>query len=609
MLAHATFISKFLPRLCPKSLPKESGRNINKRRTRASVSASGSWEEMEKKKRSLMWFRKGLRLHDNPALLQACEGARNVYPVFVLDPWFLAPDPSAPSPGSRLVGVNRIRFLLESLQDLDTSLRNCGSRLLLIHGSPISVIPHLLTKWQIDELCFEHDTEPYAQERDAQIKKLAGMAGVDVYSPVSHTLYNPADVIAKNGGKAPLTYQSFCRLVGKPPPPLNDPPAKIPGPAADLNNVDITAVVPSLEDLGYTDLNEEFTPHQGGETEALKRLEDSLADTKWVCEFEKPKGNPTAFIKPATTVLSPYLKFGCLSSRLFYARVQDVYAKGKKYSKPPVSLEGQLLWREFFYTAGYGTPNFDRMVGNPICKQIPWKDDDKLLSAWRDARTGHPWIDAAMVQLRKWGWMHHLARHAVACYLTRGDLFVYWEKGRDVFDRLLIDSDWAINNGNWLWLSASAFFSQYHRIYSPITFGKKYDPEGHYVRHFLPVLKDMPKQYIYEPWSAPIEVQKKAKCIIGVDYPRPLVDHTVANKECRERMGAAYALHKEVGGLPQQEQVDALHRRLDETLNNHIATNETTKKVPKTTMRKTVGTTKGKDTPSSKRQRKLTDYK
>lgn len=167
----------------------------------------------------------------------------------------------------------------------------------------------------------------------------------------------------------------------------------------------------------------------------------------------------------------------------------------------------------------------------------------------------------------------------------------------------------------------------------------------------------MPKQYIYEPWSAPIEVQKKAKCIIGVDYPRPcqflfshlmlnsrfsnvlsilqyhssfstfakcshigeilkksgvgsaVVDHTVANKECRERMGAAYALHKEVGGLPQQEQVDALHRRLDETLNNHIATNETTKKVPKTTMRKTVGTTKGKDTPSSKRQRKLTDYK
>jgi deoxyribodipyrimidine photolyase len=101
---------------------------------------------MEKKKRSLMWFRKGLRLHDNPALLQACEGARNVYPVFVLDPWFLAPDPSAPSPGSRLVGVNRIRFLLESLQDLDTSLRNCGSRLLLIHGSPISIIPHLLTK-------------------------------------------------------------------------------------------------------------------------------------------------------------------------------------------------------------------------------------------------------------------------------------------------------------------------------------------------------------------------------------------------------------------------------------------------------------------------------
>ncbi|CAI5998776.1 unnamed protein product [Closterium sp. NIES-64] len=149
----------------------------------------------------------------------------------------------------------------------------------------------------------------------------------------------------------------------------------------------------------------------------------------------------------------------------------------------------QLLWREFFYTAAYGTPNFDRMQGSSICRQIPWKADPELLVAWRDAKTGFPWIDAIMVQLRQWGWMHHLARHCVACFLTRGDLLVHWELGRDVFDRLLVDSDWAINNGNWLWLSASAFFSQYHRIYSPVTFGKKYDPSGKFIRHFLPVLK------------------------------------------------------------------------------------------------------------------------
>ncbi|GKV35804.1 hypothetical protein SLEP1_g44016 [Rubroshorea leprosula] len=126
-----------------------------------------------------------------------------------------------------------------------------------------------------------------------------------------------------------------------------------------------------------------------------------------------------------------------------------------------------------------------------------------------------------MVQLRKWGWMHHLARHCVACFLTRGDLFVHWEKGRDVFERLLIDSDWAINNGNWLWLSCSSFFYQYNRIYSPISFGKKYDPKGNYIRHFLPILKDMPDEYIYEPWTAPLSIQTKAKCIIGRDYPKP----------------------------------------------------------------------------------------
>nr|QXF69111.1 6-4 photolyase [Pohlia nutans] len=560
-------------------------------------------------KKSLMWFRKGLRLHDNPALLRACQGASHVYPVFVLDPWFLAPDPTAPSPGSKVAGVNRIRFLLQSLENLDANLRQHGSRLLLLHGNPATVIPALLTKWQINELCYEFDTEPYAQSRDAEIKKLASKSGVEVFSPVSHTLFNPVDTIQKNGGTAPLTYQAFCKVIGTPPAPVAAP-SQIPSPSEDLNNVEIVAI-PTLEDLGYINLDEEFSPHPGGETEALRRLDDSLADQKWVCDFEKPKGDPTAFMKPATTVLSPYLKFGCLSCRLFYQRLQAVYSQSKKYSKPPVSLEGQLLWREFFYTAGYGTQNFDRMQGNPICKQIPWKDDDGLLSAWRDGRTGHPWIDAAMVQLRKWGWMHHLARHAVACYLTRGDLFVYWERGRDVFDRLLIDSDWAINNGNWLWLSASAFFHQYHRIYSPVTFAKKYDPDGRYVKHFLPVLKDMPKQYIYEPWTAPLAVQKKANCIIGVDYPRPIVDHAIANKECRERMGQAYALSKEAGGHPKQEQVDELHDRLEAQFPVVRPESGNAPAPPKRAPRKAVkkGASSPKEEPSGKRQRKLTDYK
>lgn len=116
---------------------------------------------------------------------------------------------------------------------------------------------------------------------------------------------------------------------------------------------------------------------------------------------------------------SPYITFGCLSSRLFYHKLKAVLSKAKKYSKPPVSLMGQLMWREFYYVAAASEPNFDKMVGNKICRQIPWAFDDQLINAWAHGRTGYPFIDAIMRQLRQEGWIHHLARHAVACFLTR----------------------------------------------------------------------------------------------------------------------------------------------------------------------------------------------
>ena len=200
--------------------------------------------------------------------------------------------------------------------------------------------------------------------------------------------------------------------------------------------------------------------------------------------------------------------------------------RGASTSKPPTSLHGQLFWREFYYACAHGTPNYHRMEGNPICRQVPWDDDDALLAAWKEGRTGYPWIDAAMTQLREEGWIHHLARHAVACFLTRGDLWQSWEKGAEVFDELLLDADPAINAGNWMWLSCSCFFYQYFRCYSPVAFPKKYDPDGSYVKRWLPQLKGYPAKYIYEPWKAPIADQKKAGCVIGVDYPKPIVEHT-----------------------------------------------------------------------------------
>lgn len=516
-----------------------------------------------------MWFRKGLRLHDNPALQHAAKGSEFVYPVFVIDPHYMEPDPTAFTPGSALAGVNRIQFLLESLSDLDLNLRKLGSRLLVLKGEPGEVLVRCLEQWNIKKLCYEYDTDPYYQAMDARVQKHASSMGIDIFSPVSHTLFDPRAIIEKNGGKPPLTYQSFVKVAGQPSwssSPVSTGLPSIP-PIGDVGDMHISNV-PTIEELGYENIRQnEFSPFKGGESEALKRLKKSLDDKEWVAKFEKPKGDPSSFLKPATTVLSPYLKFGCLSVRYFYQCLQEIYNKVKHHSSPPVSLLGQLLWRDFFYTAAFGTPNFDKMKDNRICKQIPWNDNSKLLAAWRDGRTGYPWIDAIMVQLRKWGWMHHLARHSVACFLTRGDLFIHWEKGRDVFERLLIDSDWAINNGNWLWLSCSSFFYDYNRIYSPISFGKKYDPNGNFIRHFLPVLKDMPKEFIYEPWTAPKSIQIKAKCIIGKDYPSPVVAHDSASKECKRKLAEAYALNRKLNGSLSEDDLRNFRRKLEEDQN------------------------------------------
>jgi cryptochrome len=219
----------------------------------------------------------------------------------------------------------------------------------------------------------------------------------------------------------------------------------------------------------------------------------------------------------------------------------EAYRKTGSRTQPPVSLEGQLLWREYFYYYSYCTPNFDRMVDNTNCKQIPWDRNHELISAWENSKTGYPFIDAIMAQLRTEGWIHHLARHAVACFLTRGDLWQHWEEGARVFEKYLLDADWALNNANWQWLSCSNFFYQYFRCYSPVAFGKKTDNNGDFIRKYVPQLAKFPAKFIYEPWKAPLSIQKSCGCIIGIDYPKRVVIHESVSKSNMDKMKAAYA--------------------------------------------------------------------
>jgi len=180
---------------------------------------------------------------------------------------------------------------------------------------------------------------------------------------------------------------------------------------------------------------------------------------------------------------------------------------------------------------------------------VAWGHDQAKIDAWAEGRTGFPYIDALMRQLKTTGHMHHLGRHAVACFLTRGDLWQNWTAGRDVFKRLLLDEDWALNNGNWLWLAGVAPFSMpYFRIYDPCPGPKSClnaEQSGDFIKHFVPELKSVPEKYIYAPWTAPPEVLKKAGVTLGKEYPKPIVDHQVARKENLDKFGASLAKNRE----------------------------------------------------------------
>lgn len=494
------------------------------------------------------WFRKGLRLHDNPALLKALEKCTQVYPVFVWDPYFARND---------FAGPNRWRFLVESLNDLDSNLRKLNSRLFVLRGNPKNILPEYFKKWEINYLSFEEDSEPYAKVRDEFILSHCKSNGIEVASSKSHTLYDLDLLYRRNNHNVCLTYSSFTNLLDK----VGVPECSAPNISKPFPNLKEESLLdpsnfslPTLEgDCCLTEVekqsfDEKLVLFPGGETNALIRLESHLKNVKWICTFEKPETKPNSIL-PSTTVLSPYLKFGCLSVKVFREKLLETYSKGHKRAENwgirQVTLEGQLIWREFYYFVAAFTENFDKIEGNKICRQIDWDENDELLEAWRYGKTGYPFIDAIMNQLRREGWIHHLARHAVACFLTRGDLYQSWVKGARVFEYYLLDADWSLNNGNWMWLSASAFFHQYFRVYSPVAFGKKTDPDGDYIRKYVPVLKDFPAKYIYEPWTAPLSIQQQSHCIVGEDYPKPIVDHATVSKLNMAKMRRHFGGHNE----------------------------------------------------------------
>lgn len=509
----------------------------------------------------LHWFRRDLRLNDNRALNEAIRVAKKtrspLIPLYILDP-NLAPQNCS---------AVRMRFMRESVHHLRSSLLKHGLNLRVVRGQAIKVIPDLASRWRVRDAFWEREYDPASRERDAQVVRELVSSGVNVRTFSGFLLYDPDDVLRQCNGLAPRNMSGMFKLVEK----LGDP--KTPeafangetvefeeDPFLDADQAQGMCGIPSLVDLGYQDPENQWEAFEGGERAGLKRLDRFMKQKngRIVADFAKPRTNPASFSHRETTVLSPYLALGCVSCRVFHKRLREVERKYTLQEMPQTTLWGQLIWREHFWLLAYSVKNFHQMRGNVICRQINWRADKKseeLLRKWTEARTGFPWIDALMTQLHKEGFVHHLGRHSLACFLTRGDLWISWERGFKVFEKYLIDYDYALNSANWMWLSCSAFFVMYYRVYSPVTFGKKWDKDGNFIRHYLPVLRKMPSKYIYEPWKAPIELQRRIGCIIGKDYPRPIVDHKEASRSNITKMKESFEkgefgqLENEVGSI------------------------------------------------------------
>jgi deoxyribodipyrimidine photo-lyase len=450
--------------------------------------------------RVIWWIRRDLRLHDNEALQVALDHAREVIPVWIFDPFLLH---------SPYAGEKRVAFLRQGLQALDGELRARGSRLLVRHGRPPDVLPRLLAETGATAVFAEADYTPYARRRD---RSLALLVPLHLHDGVA---VHPPGIVVKGNGDPYVAFSAFRRTWLSLPPPgdgaLLPAPSRLPAFAA----IDGEPIEPVAS-------HEPAAAFAAGEAEALRRLDHFV--TSGLAAYG---GRRNALDEPGTSSLSPYLRFGMLSARR--AAAAAVAASAQAWLD-------ELIWRDFFIHVLYHFPFVRDQSFRAQYRSLKWRQEPQLLAAWQQGRTGYPIVDAAMRQLNTTGWIHNRARMIAASFLTK-DLLLDWREGERWFRQQLLDGDLALNNGNWQWVAGTGSdAAPYFRVFNPVTQSKKYDPDGRYIRRWLPELANVPAKYVHEPWQMPQAVQEKARCRIGLDYPQPVCDHG----ETRQRAIAHY---------------------------------------------------------------------
>ena len=472
-----------------------------------------------------MWFRRDLRLDDNPALEAAITASGgSVICLYILETL---------EDGRALGGASKW-WLDKSLRSLADRLQSHGGKLILRQGTAHEILKSVLKETGAKSVFWNRRYDLAGRNADAAIKSDLKAANIHVESFNGSVLTEPWSQKTGSGGYYKV-YTPYWRAVQA---NYHDPD-HLPAPA-QFNAID--AASENIEDWALHPTQPDWsggfeTLWQPGEAGAKARLAAFLAGP--VSAYNEDRNRPD--LENGTSGLSPHLAFGEIGPAQIWRATRSKVDAGEIDEGGAQVFLSEVAWRDFSYVLLYHNPDLASQNYKPDFDLLPWRDAPDELEAWQKGQTGYPIVDAGMRQLWHTGWMHNRVRMIVASFLTK-HLLIHWRHGEDWFWDTLVDADPASNSASWQWTAGSgADAAPYFRVFNPITQGEKFDETGDYVRKWCPELADLPRKYLYQPWEAGPLILHEAGIKLGETYPYPIVDHNAG----RQRALDAYETLKQ----------------------------------------------------------------
>jgi deoxyribodipyrimidine photo-lyase len=466
-------------------------------------------------KRILIWHRNDLRLHDREPIDRALKEKAQIIPFYCFDERQF----KQTSYGFPKTGKYRAKFLLESITDLRNSLKKLGSNLIIRKGLPEKIIPAIAQQLNIDEVYYQEEVTSEEIAIEKSLKQALSQIEIKVKTFWGITLYHP-DNLPFEINRLPELFTNFRKEVEKK--SIVDPTFPTPQKLPPLPDIEI-GEIPQLEDFGLEepvfDLRS-VLQFKGGENEGIARLNDYFWEKDNLKIYKETRNGMLG--SDYSSKFSAWLALGCLSPRFIYEQVQK-YETERFKNDSTYWLIFELLWRDFFRFIGAKHGNKIFYLSGLQGLDILWKEDWKRFQLWQEGMTGYPLVDANMREIAATGFMSNRGRQNVASFLTK-NLGINWIMGAEWFESLLIDYDVCSNYGNWNYTAGVGNDARGFRYFNIAKQSRDYDRHGDYLRHWLPELASVPGDKIHEPWKLSQEEQKRFGVIIGVDYPRPVVD-------------------------------------------------------------------------------------